>query len=196
MRLFLCFLLLFTLPIEAKQQVIEKVHLSSVQIIDRNGFSENITAKEKLDAFENVNFLASQPYKRVLRVYDTDREGTTRSFLTTYFENGQIKQYLEIKNARAYGLYKEWYATGQIKVKTHVIGGPPDLSPLAESQWVFDGLSIAYDEDGHQIAKINYKKGSLDGMAETYSSSGAILSKTPYKNGSIEGSELVLLAPC
>jgi len=191
MRLIICLFLIISFSLESKNPVKERARLSSVQIIDRNGFSENITIKEKLEGFENVNFLSSQPYKRVLRVYQPDREGSIRSFLTTYFENGQVKQYLEIKNARAYGLYQEWYANGQVKVKTHVIGGPPDLSPLAESQWVFEGLSLAYDEEGHQIAKISYKKGALEGIAETYSSTGVVLSKTPYKNGVIEGSELL-----
>ena len=37
--------------------------LSSIQIIDRNGFKETVNAKERLLTYNNVNFLAPQPYE-------------------------------------------------------------------------------------------------------------------------------------
>jgi len=191
MRFFIFFLVLFLTPMEGKKGGQEKPRLSSIQIIDRNGFSENITLKEKLEAFENVNFLSHQPYKRVLRVYSPLQDGTIFSFLTTYYENGQIKQHLEIKNARALGLYQEWHQNGKLKAKTRIVGGPPDLTPEAQRQWVFDGLALAYDEEGGLIGKIPYKKGLMDGLAETFWSADKPLSKTPFKNGLIDGDELI-----
>ena len=37
--------------------------LTSIHIVDRNGFSETISNKERLNQFQNVNFLSPQPYQ-------------------------------------------------------------------------------------------------------------------------------------
>ena len=38
--------------------------LVSLQIIDRNGFQETVSAKERLELYEKTNFLESQPYEK------------------------------------------------------------------------------------------------------------------------------------
>src|SRR5215207_2384083 len=68
--------------------------LSSVHIVDRNGFAETISNKERLNQFQNVNFLSAQPYQKVLRIYARDSKGNIRSVVTAYHENGNPKQFL------------------------------------------------------------------------------------------------------
>lgn len=161
--------------------------LSSVHIVDRNGFSETISNKERLYQFQNVNFLSHQPYQKVLRIYARDSKGNIRSVVNTYHENGNPKQFLEILNARANGNYCEWHENGNMSVMAHVIGGTADVTPLAEKSWLFDAISYAWDEDEHQIAEICYSQGSLEGMTTYFHSNGQIWKRLPYAKNQLEG---------
>ncbi len=126
--------------------------LASVHIVDRNGFSETISSKDRLSQLQNVDFLKPQSYQKVLRIYGRDSKGNVRSVVTSYHPNGNPKQFLEILNARAFGNYREWHPNGVQSVATKVIGGTPDITLIAEKTWLFDSTSCAWDEDGHLIA--------------------------------------------
>ncbi len=161
--------------------------LTSVHIIDRNGFSETISNKDRLNQFQNVDFLSSQPYQKVLRIYARDSKGNVRSVVTTYYENGNPKQFLEILNARANGIYCEWHENGRMSIMTKVIGGTPDVTPLAERSWLFDGSSYAWDEEENQIAEINYSQGSLEGISTYFHSNSQIWKRIPYVKNQVDG---------
>ncbi|EKD28042.1 MAG: hypothetical protein ACD_79C00456G0002 [uncultured bacterium] len=191
---------------------IDLQEISCMQIIDRNGLTETINAKEKLEKYNNTNFDQPQAYQKVLRVYNKDSSGNTISKLTCYHENGQLWKSLEIVNARAKGLYKEWHPNGNIKIQAYVIGGTPDFQ--YQNDWLFDGINKAYDEEGKLASEFNYHKGALHGNtthyfqnAQTkkiipysnneingevieYSSNRDIISKTTYKNGIKEGQSI------
>ena len=64
--------------------------LVAIQIQDRNGFTETISTPERLENYSKVDFLSSQPFKKVLRVYKS--EGKNHSVITTYHPNGSIAQ--------------------------------------------------------------------------------------------------------
>ena len=81
--------------------------LTTIQIMNRNGFSETISAKERLGKYEKTDFLAPQPYQKVVRVFGKAGHGNTESKITTYHPNGQPWQYLEIENGRAHGKFIE-----------------------------------------------------------------------------------------
>jgi antitoxin component YwqK of YwqJK toxin-antitoxin module len=184
----LCLLLLtFTGAKRSKNGKPRLLPLTSIHIIDRNGFAETISNKERLNQFQNVDFLSSQPYQKVLRIYARDSKGNVRSVVTTYHENGNPKQFLEILNARANGIYCEWHENGNMSLMTKVIGGTPDVTPLAERSWLFDGPSYAWDEEGNQIAEINYSQGSLEGVATYFHSCGQIWKRIPYFKNQVEG---------
>jgi antitoxin component YwqK of YwqJK toxin-antitoxin module len=184
----LCLLLLtFTGAKRTKSCKPRPLALSSVSIIDRNGFSETISNKERLNQFQNIDFLTSQPYQKVLRIYARDSIGNVRSVVTTYHENGNPKQFLEILNARANGMYCEWHENGKMSLSTIVIGGTPDVTALAERTWLFDGSSLAWDDEGHQIAEVLYSQGSLDGVSTYLHPNGQIWKKIPYVKNQIDG---------
>lgn len=189
MRLLICLLLLSFFSLDAAQKT-RKHKLTSIQIVDRNGFSETINIKEKLEQYEKVNFLQPQPYSQVMRTYDRDDQGNAPSYLTSYYTNGQIKQYLEIVNSRAMGLYQEWYPTGQKKLVAKVIGGQADFNEAVQSTWMFGGCTYAYNEEGKITAKIEYNKGVLDGASEQFFADGTLKVRTVYKNG-IPSGELI-----
>lgn len=184
----LCMLLLtFTGAKRTKSSKPRPLVLSSIHIVDRNGFSETISNKERLNQFQNVDFFSSQPYQKVLRIYSRDPLGNLRSLITTYHENGNPKQYLEILNARAHGMYCEWHENGKMSLSTKVIGGTPDVTAMAERSWLFDGPSNAWDEEGNQVANILYSQGSLDGMSTYFHPNGTIWKRIPYVKNNIEG---------
>jgi uncharacterized protein YcfL len=58
--------------------------MATIQILDRNGFSETISAKERLGKYENTDFLTPQPYQKVVRIYGKSSQGKTTSKITTY----------------------------------------------------------------------------------------------------------------
>ncbi len=161
--------------------------LSSVHIIDRNGFSETISNKERLNQFQNVNFLSSQPYQKVLRIYARSSTGNIRSVVNTYHENGNPKQFLEILNARANGSYCEWHENGNMSILAKVIGGMADVTSVAEKTWLFDGPCYAWDEEERQIAEINYSQGSLEELTTYFHPNGQIWKRIPYTKNQIEG---------
>ena len=147
--------------------------LTSINIIDRNGLNETITNKDRLEQYERTNFLCPQPYQKVLRVYKRDCQGNSISYVTTYYENGQPKQYLEAVNNRAFGLYQEWHENGILKLEATIIGGIADLTPCAEKSWQFDGCAQAWDENGNLQTEISYDKGQLEGESLYYHPNGS-----------------------
>jgi antitoxin component YwqK of YwqJK toxin-antitoxin module len=123
----------------------------------------------------------------VLRIYARSSKGNIRSVVTTYHENGNPKQFLEILNARANGNYYEWHENGHMSVMSRVIGGTADVTPLAEKSWLFDGPSYAWDEEEHQIAEINYSQGSLEGITTYFHPNGQIWKRIPYFKNQLDG---------
>ena len=146
--------------------------LVAIQIQDRNGFTETISTQERLENYQNVDFLLSQPFKKVLRVYKND--GKNHSIITTYHPNGSIAQYLEAKEMRASGIYREWFPNGQMKIDSYVIGGTADITQGAQKDWLFTGTSQVWDEDGHLMARIPYQNGVLQGTSTYYFPSGTV----------------------
>ena len=184
----LCLLLFaFTGAKRAQNRKPRPLELTSIHIVDRNGFTETISAKERLKQFQNVDFLQSQPYQKVLRIYERDSKGNARSVVTTYHENGNTKQYLQILNARAYGNYCEWHENGTMSLMTKVIGGTPDVTALAQRSWLFDGPSCAWDDEQNLLAELNYSQGSMDGVSLYYHPCGQIWKRIPYVKNQVEG---------
>jgi antitoxin component YwqK of YwqJK toxin-antitoxin module len=168
-------------------------HITSINIIDHNGMSESINAKERLMAFEQTNFLSPQPYQKVLRVYGRQKNGDVAACITSYHPNGQIKQYLEVINNRANGMYREWHPSGQLKVEACVIGGIADVNTKAEQSWLFEGVSRAWNAEGALEAEIGYAKGVLQGSAIYYHPNRKTWKVIPYVKGEVEGSAKVFL---
>jgi antitoxin component YwqK of YwqJK toxin-antitoxin module len=197
---YLCLLVLIffsscsrSIPHEQDEQLSGLYHrtqnksMVTVNIIDRNGLTENIAAKDRVQSFEKVDFLASQPYQKVLRIFAKDKSGKTISVITSYYPSGQLKQYLEIVNGRANGPYCEWHANGKKKLDATVIGGNPDIDEKSQTGWSFDGPSKCWNEEGILVAKILYDKGRLEGVSVYYHDNGVISETVPYHKGEIEG---------
>lgn len=178
-------LVFFTSCYSPKQ--LNQQKLSSIQLIDRHGVRETISTEERLKSYQRSDFLLAQPYEKVVRVFTSNTDGQIISKLTSYHENGQIKQYLEVLSGRAHGTYREWYENGQERVRFTVIEGVGDLSQTALKSFIIDGLSEAWDSKGNIIARISYARGMLIDIAYLYHSNGQIKSSIPYHNGVIHG---------
>ncbi len=159
----------------------------SMQTIDRNGFSETVSSKDRLKNYSKVDFLAPQPYQKVLRVYPRDDQGQSVSRITSYHPNGHVWQYLEVAEGRAHGAYKEWYANGQLKIEAYVMEGLAEVSDTAQASWLFDKVSRVWDEQGRLMAEFFYEKGVLEGNSIYYHFNGSIAKVLPYKDNEIDG---------
>lgn len=190
MRVLPLICLSFVLLASCSRRSEEPQKLVSLQFIDRNDFNETISTTERIDRYKQANFLEPQPYKKIVRVFERNKEGKTTSAITSYHDNGQIWQYLEVVNGRAHGPYKEWYPNGSLKIESHVIEGIGDVSMECMDSWVFDNESIAYDEKGHLLAKFFYEKGELSGKAIYYYTNGKIRKTTPYVKNEFHGDEI------
>ena len=166
-------------------------NIVSMQIIDRNGFSETIGSKDRLSPYNKVNFLSAQPYQKVLRVFSKNEEGKSSSTLTTYHPNGQIYQYLDIVDGRAHGKYRQWHANGTLHIDLNVIDGAADIGGLAQKSWLFNGKATIFDEREHLVAEIFYEKGLLDAPSLYYHPNGALQKRSPFVNGVMHGEEEV-----
>ena len=167
--------------------------LVRVNFIDHNGLSETITSGERLKELSQRNFLDPQPYCKVLRAYGRGSDGSVRMLVTSYYDNGQIRQYLECVNGRACGLYEEWHTNGLKKLQARVLSGQVDLDEKAFPTWSFDGDCVAWDEEGRRAAVFRYHRGVLHGLSETFYPSGAVEETMNYERGLKEGSETWLL---
>lgn len=161
--------------------------LITMQIIDRNGFSETIGTKDRLSPYKKVDYNTPQPYQKVLRVFAKNDEGKSRSALTTYHPNGQIWQSLDIIDGRAHGSFREWHQNGRLRLDLTVIDGTADTTGLAQKSWLFDGIASVYDERGRLIAEISYDKGILERPSLYYHDNGALQKRIPYVRGEIDG---------
>ena len=166
---------------------IPQAHLTCLHIIDQNGFTETIASKDRLENYKNIDFLSPQPYQKVMQVFSKDESGSQKSFITSYYPNGFLRQYLECVNNRAYGKYEEWDSNGNLRVESKIVGGIADLSQEAEKSFIFDGYCKAYDREGRISAIISYKNGDLEGDSITYYPSGKIEKITSYKNNHKDG---------
>lgn len=162
-------------------------HMTSIQIVDKNGFKETITSVDRLKVYEGADFLTPQPYDKVVRMYARGESGKTLSKITTYHENGEPWQYLEVLNGRACGAYREWHDNGAIRLDVVVIEGVGDLSEEAQMGWVFDGVSRAWNERGNLLGEIYYDKGKLQGNSYYFYPSGQVSKIIPYEKGLIDG---------
>jgi antitoxin component YwqK of YwqJK toxin-antitoxin module len=162
--------------------------LKSICLIDRNGISETISHIERLKQYEKINFLCSQPYQKILRIYHRNPNGDIRALVNSYYPNGQSKQYLEVVNSRACGVYMEWHENGIRKLESFVIGGEPDINPSAENSWLFDGYTYSWSDEGILLATIPYEKGALQGESLYYHLNGRIWKKVPFSDNEIHGS--------
>lgn len=164
--------------------------LISLSIMDRNGLSETISAKDRIKNYENTNFLTAQPYQKVLRVFAKDKNGDALSLITSYYPTGQIRQFLECSNGRAAGRYIEWHTNGQKKLQATILGGHADLDEKSLTTWEFNDVSYCWNEEGKLIATIPYAHGLLEGPSQYYYPSGAISETIPYHKGEIDGDVL------
>ncbi|MBM3199153.1 MAG: hypothetical protein FJZ58_07885, partial [Chlamydiae bacterium] len=141
----------------------------------------------RLSRYQNVDFCDPQPYQKVLQVFGKNAEGKSFSTMTSYHENGYVKQYLEVVDGRAHGMYKEWHANGQCKMTFYVIEGVADLSEEAFRSWVFEGKNSIWDEQGALLAEIHYDKGLLQGNAVYYYPDGSLHKVIPYDLDKLHG---------
>lgn len=166
---------------------VEEPKLVSINLIDANNLSETVTNPDRLQKYEEQDFLSCQGYKKVMRIYSRDSAGNMLAYITTYHPNSMPKHYLEVVNGRACGTFKEWYENGQLKVEACLVGGDPDVTDAAEKTWLFDNVSKAYDEGGRLLAEITYSSGALSGLSTYYHPNGRVWKLIPYCQGMIEG---------
>ncbi len=163
----------------------------SMQLVDRNGFTETISSQDRIEKYQHTNFLEPQPFQKVVRVYGKSPEGKSHSILTAYHPNGHIWQSLDVVDGRAHGDYREWHSNGHIKMHLQVIEGFADLQEGSQRTWVFEGKNCIWDSQGYLIAEIHYEKGVLHHPSIYYHPNGQIKKKIPYINDQIHGEMIV-----
>lgn len=169
------------------QHVTKSPHIISMQMIDRNGQTETISQQHRIKVLEKQDYAKPQAYDKILRVYSKNQDGKNPSIITTYHKNGWLFQQLEAIDGRAHGSYKELYDTGAIKIDAHIIEGTADLTPLAQSTWVFDGLCRIYFPNGQLQAEFNYDRGKKEGKAYYYHENGQLQKEISFKDDLAEG---------
>jgi antitoxin component YwqK of YwqJK toxin-antitoxin module len=184
--LIVCFALIAFSCTKVTNQI-PQAKLTCLHIIDQNGFTETIASKDRLENYKNVDFLSPQPFQKVMQVFSRDENGSQKSFITSYYSNGFLRQYLECVNNRAYGKYEELDSNGNLRVESKIVGGIADLSQEAEKSFIFDGQCKAYDREGRISAIISYKNGDLEGDSITYYPSGKLQKITSFKNNLKDG---------
>ncbi len=165
--------------------------LLSIHIVDGNGYSETIRSKERLKNYQLSDFLDSSSYQKIFRLYEKDKNGHVPSCVTSYYENGLIKQYLEGLDGRACGRFIEWHSNGKKKLQVRVLSGTLDLDEKSKMTWMFDGPSFAYNLQGNVIAQIPYAKGFIEGASKYFYENGQLHRETAFSQGKRNGTECI-----
>lgn len=163
--------------------------LTRINIVDREGFATTIHAPDRLKFYQNTNFLTPQAYEKVMGIYERDSKGIIRSFITSYYENGQVRRYLDVVNGRAHGIYHEWHENGVLKLEAYIMGGEADLTDEAMRSWLFDGRCRAWNTQGQLEAQFDYDKGKLEGESLEYHANGAIKRRVAFHENALDGCE-------
>jgi antitoxin component YwqK of YwqJK toxin-antitoxin module len=179
--------LIFLYSCASKRSDDQSKSVVSMQIIDRNGFTETISNKERISTFHTTDFLTPQPFQKVLRVYGRNLGGQSTSKITSYHDNGQLWQYLEAVDGRAHGLYREWFPNAKQKIEANVVEGVADIHDLAQATWIFHGLCKVWDDQGNLLAEFDYQKGLLHKTARYFFANGKLQKMIPYEQGKIDG---------
>lgn len=191
-RIFIFFLLSFSFigwKQSRKNRGPASPKLVSVTFLDHNGFVETVSHAERLAQLQKINFLNSQPFQKIQRVYERDKEGRIYTVITTYYENGNIKQLLEGFNGRAQGDLKEWHENGAKSMVSKVVGGLLDLTSAAEKTFIFDGIIESFNQEEELLKQCAFRKGLRDGPSIYYHpQTKKVWRYLPYKNGLLEGS--------
>ncbi len=160
-----------------------------MQVVDYNGIAQTISDPKRLIVFESKDPFESHEYRQVARHYRRTKKGDLFSILTSYYPNSSIFQYLEVRNGRAYGRYKEWHPNGMIHLDCHVLGGIPELRSEFQESWEFDDICQSWDEHGNLEARIPYIKGVREGESISYYPNGCIQQIIPFKNDLMHGTK-------
>lgn len=177
----------------SRMAVEEAPILTSISFVSRDGVTETISTEERLQQYAAADFLEKQPYEKVMRIHARDTRGDLKAYLHSYHPNGAPRQYLEVVNSRAHGVYKEWHENGLLKIEGIVIGGEADLSLKAQETWLFEGCCQVWDDAGHMNAKIPYEHGKLEGKAIYFHRSGTVWKNIACHQGLAEGLQEVFL---
>lgn len=188
MRVIPLFLLFFLCILAGCQRSkIDEPELVSLQLIDRNGFSELINSPERLKRYSPDEFDGAQPYKKVSRVYKTPSSLKNGAIITSYYENGGLWQSLQVVGGRAHGKYLEWHENGTLHIEGNIIEGTGDLTDDARESWIFEGLCKVWSDKGVLLAEIHYEKGVLNEHSNYYSKEGKLEKVVPFENDLIHG---------
>lgn len=161
--------------------------ITCINLLDREGFSTTVHSIDRLQQYAGIDFLAPQAYQRAMVIYQRDAQGDIASFITSYFPNGQVKQYLDVVNSRANGNYSEWHENGYLKLECTVVGGEADLTPEAMRNWLFDDTCQAWDACGNLVASIQYQMGALEGLSLYFYPDGTVKRRTPFSQNEAHG---------
>lgn len=178
---------LFLATFSGCQKMETEEKMVCARFIDGNGISQTITSQDQLQKLHSVDFLQKQPYKKMLRIFSKKDQAGQKCILTTYHPNGFLWQYLEGEDLTANGPYLEYYPNGKKKIEASVIAGPCDVTPSAQYEWKFDGLSVVFNQDGKVVAEIPYENGELHGEAKYYSSNEKLEKTISYVRGMMNG---------
>lgn len=169
------------------QKVTQSPHIISMQMIDRNGQTETISQQHRIKVLEKQDYTKPQAYDKILRVYSKNQDGKNPSVITTYHKNGWLFQELQAVDGRAHGTYREFYDTGVTKIHAHIIEGTADLTPLAQSTWVFDGPCLIYFPNGQKQAEFTYDRGKKEGLCSYFYENGQLQKQITFKDDLAEG---------
>ncbi len=163
--------------------------IACLSYVDRDGFSTTLRAPDRLSGYANTDFFSPQPFQKVMCVYKPDGKGCVPSFVASYYDNGHIKQHLEVLDGRAWGLYREWHENGELRIEVTVFGGTADIGLDAQKTWLFEGTALVWNDCGGLAAEINYCNGRLDGESIYYFPTGGVQRRLTFHAGLVEGIE-------
>lgn len=161
--------------------------LHNIHLIDQSDMVQMINDQGRLRQWERRNFDAPLPYKKVMRTFLRDDRGCQRGLITSYYPNGQLMQSLETCDGRAFGAYKEWFDSGQLRLRAQVAGGMADLTPRAQAEWLFEGDCSAWDESGQKAAQMHYQGGLRQGIEHHFWPNGGLRRELTHVKGTLHG---------
>lgn len=88
----------------------------------------------------------------------------------SYFDNGNLKSEITIKNKRKNGPAKKYYTTGELHTKVNYVNN------------IKDGEAIWYYKNGQPYRITQYKNNKITGVRKLFYEDGTLMAEIPYEN--------------
>ncbi|MFO7827745.1 MAG: hypothetical protein R6V23_03910 [Bacteroidales bacterium] len=113
---------------------------------------------------------ACNPSSKKQEVQNSQVEEDGSWIKKSYFDNGNLKSEITVKNKRKNGPAKKYYTTGELHTKVNYVNN------------IKEGEAVWYYKNGQPYRITQYKNNKITGVRKLFYEDGTLMAEIPYQN--------------